>query len=1546
MTRTARTRPTRARRPRFTSLPQLMATAVETNPTGIAVRYADATATLGQLTYAELDERSNRLARLLIARGVGPEDLVAIGIPRSIDSVVAVWAVAKTGAGYVPVDVNHPMDRITHMVTDSGVVFGLSVADSVAGLPQQVEWLAIDSPDTAAALDRYPAEPVSFDERLRQLRAEHPAYVIYTSGSTGLPKGVVVTQAGLAGFCAEECERFLVDTTAGLLHFASPSFDISVNEMLIALGAAATLVVVAPTVYGGDELAGLLRRERVTHIILTPSALSSIDPAGLDDVRVVVVGGEACPPELVRRWAGTLVDGHPRKFFNGYGPTETTILVNISEPLKPGEPVDIGAPVRNATEYVLDEQLRPLPTGVTGELYVAGIQLARGYHNRPALTAERFVANPFDGGGTRLYRTGDLVRWRADGAMDYLGRNDFQVKIRGFRIELGEIDAVLAGHESVNFAVTIGYEPPSGATVLAAYVHPADGAVVDTGELIALAESRLPAYMVPASITVLDKIPLTPIGKLDRRALPEPVLRTTEYREPETWLEKQVAAVFTELLHPADPIGADDNFFDLGGNSLIATQVVARLGAVVDARIPARIIFEASTVARFAERLGEIGRDGNERRALTAGPRPERVPLSMAQQRMWFLNRFDEQSAAYSIPIAVRLSGELNVAALRAAIGDLVDRHEVLRTYYPETESGPVQVVLPPGRQVVELESRIVAPDAVEPALIELLSLPFDVTSEVPLRGVLFEIDGAADEYVLAVVVHHISGDGASTGPLTRDLMTAYAARAAGEEPGWQPLPVQYADFSIWQRELLGDENDPESLAHKQIEYWRESLAGLPDQLELPADRPRPAVQSFAGGRIEVFVGAETHAALLDIARGANATAFMVIHSAFAVLLSRLSGTDDIAVGTPLAGRGEEALEDLIGMFVNTVVFRTQLDQGEAFTDLLARQREIDVAALAHADVPFERLVEVLNPVRSQARHPLFQVGLSFQNLAQTSLELPGLAVSGVEFDSELSQFDLHLIIGDRYDESGAPMGLGGVLTYATALFDRATAQGFVDRFVRLLEAIVAAPRTAVGELDLLAPAERAALVQRNTTARELDSSDTLASLLDTTVAATPDAVALVAADGSQVSYAELSARVNRLARYLIAQGVGPQDRVVLGLRRSVDLAVAMYAVTMAGGTYVPIDPDQATERTNYILEAAAPVCVLTDAATGFGRAGSGAASDGVRVEAPIADLDTLDLSGYTGTPITDADRVSPLRASNTAYVIFTSGSTGRPKGVPVPHSAIVNQLRYFTAEFELNASDTIVLKTAATFDVSVWEFWAAAVCGGRMVVASPDGHRDPSYLNGLMARAGVTTLAVVPSMLEALLTADVGMPSSLRRVLAIGEALPAPTAQRMLADYPDIEFFNLYGPTEAAVSITTHRVTPADTVSVPIGAPQWNSRVYVLDGRLQPVPDRVSGELYLAGVQLAHGYFGRADLSAERFVADPFAAGERMYRVTWLRGIVMVVWSIGVVPISRSRFVVSGSSWVKSKPHSLPCRRSRRRRLSRSRISGPVTASSATLSR
>ncbi|MEU2142683.1 condensation domain-containing protein, partial [Nocardia rhamnosiphila] len=655
----------------------------------------------------------------------------------------------------------------------------------------------------------------------------------------------------------------------------------------------------------------------------------------------------------------------------------------------------------------------------------------------------------------------------------------------------------------------------------------------------------------------------------------------------------------------------------LGGNSLIATQVAARLGAALDTTVPVRMLFEAATVSVLAARIQEQAGSGG-RVALVPQHRPTRTlpsgevvgaaPLSLAQQRMWFLNRFDQDSAAYNLPMAIRLSGALDVEALRAAVTDLVARHEVLRTVYPETEAGPVQLVLPIGDAAPRLEVRSVAAGDVVPAVAGLASAGFDVTAEVPLRIALFRVHdattgeavvdvepatGVAGEFVLAMVVHHIAGDGLSVGPLTRDLMIAYAARTAGEAPGWAPLPVQYADYSIWQRELLGDESDPESIAAAQLTYWQSALAGVPDQLALPTDRPRPAVQSFAGGRVAVAIDAETHAGLVRVAQQQGATLFMVVHSALAVLLSRLSGSDDITIGTPVAGRGERALDDLIGMFVNTLVFRTQLDRGESFTGLLGRQREADIAAFAHADVPFERLVEVLNPARSTARHPLFQVGLTFQNLAASVLELPDLTVSGVDFDAEISQFDLNLLLGDSYDTAGAPNGVAGYLTYATALFDHATVAGFAERFVGLLREIVAAPETAVGDLEILAPVERTKmLAEWNATEHALPAG-LLLDRFDAAAAAHPDRVA-VSFEGTSLSYGEFAGRVNRLARHLIAQGVGPETLVGLLVSRSIDLVVGMYAVVAAGGAYVPLDPAHPAERIGYILDTAAPLCVLT----------------------------------------------------------------------------------------------------------------------------------------------------------------------------------------------------------------------------------------------------------------------------------------------------------------------------------------------------------------
>ncbi|SUA76424.1 Tyrocidine synthase III [Nocardia otitidiscaviarum] len=1492
MTRPVRQRPTRTRRPRVTTLPQLMASAVEANPSGEAIVYADAAATLGTLRYAELDARSTRLARLLIERGIGPEDLVAVGIPRSLDSVVAVWAVAKTGAGYVPVDPNYPADRVTHMVTDSRAVLGLTVAAVRDDLADDVEWLTIDSAEFERQVASYSEEAITSADRVRQLRAEHPAYVIYTSGSTGKPKGVVVTQAGLSGFCDEQRERYRTGTESRALHFASPSFDASVLELLLALGGAGTLVVASPEVLGGDELAALLRRERVTHAFITPAALASVDPTGLDDLRVVVAGGEACPPDLVRRWVLPIAGGGTREFYNGYGPTETTIMTNISAPLVPGELVTIGGPVRGITEYVLDERLVPVVDGVVGELYITGAQVARGYHERPSLTAARFVANPLDPGGSRLYRTGDLVRRTPSGDVEYLGRNDFQVKVRGFRIELGEIDAVLGSHDSVDFAVTVGHQLDSGATILAAYVHAAPGASVDVDELTAYAEQSLPAHMVPTTIMVLDTIPLTPVGKLDRRALPAPQLRTKEFRAPAGRLEELVAGVFADLLDPGDPIGADDDFFELGGNSLIATRVAARLGAEISARVPARMIFTASTVAGLAAQLEPLVGAGG-RPALTPQPRPDRIPLSLAQQRMWFLNQFDTASAANNIPFAIRLTGALDIAALRAAIGDLVRRHETLRTVYPAVDGTGYQVVLPAEQAIPELEPQVVEPERVADWLTGLALRGFDVAAEVPLRIELAEI--GRDDYVIAVVVHHIAADGASVGPFMRDLLAAFFARRGGEAPAWEPLAVQYADYTLWQRALLGDEHEPGSLAANQIAYWRETLAGIPDRLDLPADRPRPSIASGRGAVYTFEIDAALHARLTELAHDSGASPFMVVHGALAALLARLSGTDDIVIGTPVAGRGERELDDLIGMFVNTLVLRTRVDAGVSFADLLENAKETDLAAFSHAELPFERLVEILDPVRSQAHHPLFQVALFFHNIETPRMELPGLTAEAVEFDGAVAKFDLQLSVIPR-ERDGAADGMTAVFTYATDLFDEVTVAEFAQRLVRVLTAVTDDPSTALGEIDLLDAAERERILHHwNDTAHPI-APELLLDEYRRAVRRHPDAVAVVY-EGAELTYREFDERVNRLARLLIAEGVGAESLVGLAIRRSLDLVVGMYAIITAGGAYVPLDPDHPAERIAHILDTAQPVAVLTTSA------------DEVPVPegTPVIRLDTAPLDEFAAAPVTSGELLRPVRPEHPAYVIFTSGSTGRPKGVAVSHAAIHNQTTWMLAAYPLTPDDVYFQKTATTFDVSLWGYFMPLRTGSKLVVGTHDGHRDPLYVAETIAREGVTITDFVPSMLTvfAAHTAPGSIPS-LQDVFVIGEALPPETVAAFAA-VSGARVHNLYGPTEAAVSITYWQARGDERSSVPIGLPQWNSRVYVLDSRLRPVPAGVAGELYLAGDQLARGYVRRPDLTSDRFVANPFGRGERMYRTGDL-----VVWreSDGVRPerldyIGRTDFQV-----------------------------------------
>ncbi|MDI6626238.1 MAG: amino acid adenylation domain-containing protein, partial [Rhodococcus sp. (in: high G+C Gram-positive bacteria)] len=1438
------------------------------------------------LSYSELDRRSSQIARVLIERGAGPEVAVAIAITRSLDSVLALWAVVKSGAAFVPVDPTYPDDRIEYMLSDSGARMGVTTNEFVERLPRGFHWSALDDGDFLESVAEMSDEKVSLSDRSAPLRVDNPAYIIYTSGSTGRPKGVVVTHSGLAALANEQLVRLDNSSASRVLHFASPSFDMSLFELLLAVIAGATMVIAPTDIVGGSDLADLIRREGVTHVVATPSVLSTLDDHDLPTLAVVVVGGENCAPELVESW------GRSTRFFNAYGPTETSIISTFSPALAPGDPVSIGDAIAGTRAYVLDRRLNAAPTGATGELYLTGAGVARGYMSKAGLTSSRFVANPFVDDQRRMYRTGDLVRMTTAGALVFVGRNDEQVKVRGFRIELGEIDSVFASHPSVGFAVTVARSGPDGEVALVTYMRPEFGVEVDLEEVADFVNRSLPKHMVPSSVMVIDEIPLTPVGKLDRTRLPDPVFVAREYRAPETDAEIAVALVFREILE-IDRAGKDDDFFELGGNSLSATRLAARIGAALDIAFGAREVFEDSTVAGLAA-AAESKVNGPARIALSSDPRPSRIPLSPAQQRMWFLNRFDPQSAAYNIPIAIRLSGEVNVPALRAAIDDVCVRHESLRTIYPSDSDGPYQHVLS-STESVDVQLVDISADRIVEAVAELASSSFDVTSEVPIRVRLYRVAGSVSEFVLAFVVQHISADGGSMGPLTRDLMVAYAARTRGEVPGWRPLEVQYADYALWQRKVLGSEGDPTSVSHGQLEFWKSELAGLPDQIDLPTDRPRPAMQSFAGGKVDFAVDAAVQKSLIDVARGSNATLFMAVHAGWAALLSRLSGSTDIAVGSPIAGRGEEALDDLIGMFANTLVFRTEVDPAASFAQLLAHVRASDVRALANADVPFERLVEVLNPARSTARHPLVQVGLSFQNLEKAEFMLPGLTVSTVESDAEVAQFDLHLIVSDQYDGVGNPTGIGATLKYATALFDESSAVAIADRFVAFLGAVAGDPHSVVGDAAIVGVAERESLVRSwNATDRVVGDGDaTLVSLLYSSVAASPGSVALSFGADSW-TYGEFADRVNRLARHLVSLGVGPESRVAVAIRRSESMVTAMYAAVVAGAAYVPVDPDQPADRIGYILDSARPVVVLVSGRDGLVNLPA--------VGAVAVDVESVDLEEVSGAALTDAERLGVLRPDNAAYVIFTSGSTGRPKGVAVSHRAVVNQLEWKRFEYRLDGSDAFLLKTAATFDLSVWELWSWASVGGRLVVASADGHRDPAYLAELIERETVTTLHVVPSMLGAIVSASGGsLPAGVRRVLAIGETLPAALAESVLS-VSDVRLDNVYGPTEAAVSVTSNRIElPLGSV-VPIGRPEWNSRVFVLDSRLHPVPVGVVGELYLAGVQLARGYHGRPDLTSERFVADPFGSGERMYRT----GDVVRWNSTGVLDyVGRSDFQV-----------------------------------------
>ncbi|WP_143659904.1 condensation domain-containing protein, partial [Streptomyces pharetrae] len=1165
--------------------------------------------------------------------------------------------------------------------------------------------ITIDDPGMLEEASGYSDGPVTDEDRVVRLELSHPAYVIFTSGSTGRPKGVVVEHRSVGAYLERAREVYGDAAGTALLH-SSVAFDLTVTALYSPLVSGGRVVLAEL-----DEQAG--QAGRPSFMKVTPSHLGLLQalPEGVSPSGTLVTGGEALVGEVLEAWR----IAHPAvTVINAYGPTEAT--VNCTDfRIEPGQrvgsgPVPIGRPFWNTRAYVLDERLRPVPPGVAGELYIGGVVLARGYFERPDLTAERFTADPFGPAGARMYRTGDMARWNSDGQLVYAGRVDDQVKLRGFRIELGEIQAVIAGHPGVARAAVVVREDQPGDQRLVAYVV---GSVDGVREYVA---SRLPDYMVPSAFVALDELPLTVNGKLDRRALPAPDYgsKGESGRAPRTPREEILCGLFAEILG-LDTVSIDDDFFRLGGHSLLATRLVSRIRTVLDTELPIRQMFETPTVAGLAGALEAVG--GEARRGVApVVPRPERIPLSYAQRRLWFLNQFEGPSATYNAPVALRLSGSLDREALRLALGDVVARHESLRTVFAEDAEGARQIVLPVGEAEVVLPVAEVGEEGLPAALADAAARPFDLAREIPFRAELFAL--ADERHVLLLLTHHIVSDAWSREPLARDLTAAYAARVAGGVPVWEPLGVQYADYSLWQREVLGSEDDPGSEISRQLGYWTEALAGLPDQLELPYDRPRPTVASYRGDRITFRLPEDVAVGIDRVARDTQASPFMVVQAALAALLTRLGGGTDIPIGTPIAGRTDEALSDLVGVFLNTLVLRTDTAGNPAFTELVDRVRETSLGAYAHQDLPFERLVEEVNPERSMARHPLFQVLLTFNNTdyrgALDSLGgLPGLTAQRHSVETSHAKFDLAFGFSERAG------GLDGVLEYSTDLFDQDTAAGFVERLLRLLTVAVAEPTAPIGAMDLLDEVESGLVVSGwNDTACEMPARSVV-ELFAERVAESPDALALVAGDVS-LTYAELDACAERLARLLVQRGVTPERFVAVALPRSADLVVALLAVWKAGAAYLPLDTEYPADRLAYMLEDADPALVLTTREL---------LAELTEFEQPSLLLDaTSARDALAAHARTDSLNVgSDLRRS--AYVIYTSGSTGRPKGVVVPQGPLVNFLVSMRDRFALGADDRLLAVTTVGFDIAGLELFVPLLSGSAVVMAARDVVRDPAAL-------------------------------------------------------------------------------------------------------------------------------------------------------------------------------------------------------------------------
>ncbi|HEU5383698.1 MAG TPA: amino acid adenylation domain-containing protein [Ktedonobacteraceae bacterium] len=1444
-------------------LHELVEQQAEHQPDALALVFADQ-----HCTYGELNARANQLARVLQSLGVGPDTRVGICLERSLELAVGVLGILKAGGAYVPLDPNYPIERLAFMLTNAQVAVVVTQLALCERLPYGTHRvLCLDTDGQALAAQS--SENISV-----RVQNHHLAYIIYTSGSTGTPKGVAMPHAALVNTFTWQQRASALAPGARTLQFASLSFDVASQEIFCTLGSGQTLVLLSENQRRDpSEMLSLVINEAIERLFLPVVVLHQFAECAVAEgvptaLREVITAGEQLQitPQVAR-----LFEQLPDCLLcNEYGPSESHVASSFMLTGAPGTwPAlpPIGRPISNLELWVLDKHFQRVPIGVPGELYIGGIGLARGYLTRPDLTAERFVPHPFSSTpGARLYKTGDLACYLPDGNLRFLGRLDHQVKLRGFRIELGEIETALSRHPAVHEVLVLTREDATLAKYLVAYVTSADDSTpLAPAELRRYLQARLPQYMLPAHFVVLERFPLTSNGKVDLHALPDPATGGADDYKPEsmpcTPTEELLITIWQTLLN-RDHISTTSHFFEVGGHSLLATRLIARIRQVFQVDVPLRLVFTAPVLAELARQLDAArNQDAPTLPTIQPGEYQTTAPLSFGQERLWFLDQMTPGDLVYHLPLSLHLAGDLLVPALQRALQEIVQRHAILRTTLTLRDGQPVQHIAPAlalSLPLIDL-TRLTGTERetlAHQVSTQEIARPFDLERGPLQRQMLVRL--APDQHILLLVWHHSISDGWSIEVFLRELGALYSALRAGEPSSLSPVMLQYADYAAWQRQQS-------AALTRQLAYWREHLANAPAVLHLPTDRPRPGVQTFAGASYRFQIPPTVAQGVRHLARREQATLYMTLLAAYQVLLARLSGQIDIVVGSPIAGRTRIELEEMLGFLVNTLALRVNMADNPSFRDLVRRVREVTLQAYAHQDVPFEHIVQALQPERALSHSPLFQVMFTMQNMARSTLTLPGIDCEIMPLASPVAKYDLTMALTEQ-DEI-----IHGEIEYNTDLFDVATIQRISGYYLQILEEVVRDAQQPVLTIAILTEEERQQqLMKWNATTVPYAHTRCLHELFEEQVQQRQTACAVRCGE-HELTYAQLNQRANQVAHFLQAQGIGPDTLVGLCAERSLEMVVGMLSILKAGGAYVPLDPEYPAERLAFLLKDTRTPLVLTQSHL-----------------LPILPDQTVQVVCLdTGGPmLADYPSTNPhsgVSSENVAYVIYTSGSTGQPKGAMVPHAGVCNRLQWMQDTYPLTSADRVLQKTPFHFDVSVWEFFWPLLQGATLVMARPAGHRDPDYLSAVIAEQHITIVHFVPSMLHTFLesTAERNYPA-LKWVICSGEALGYDLQTRFFARFPNIELHNLYGPTEASIDVTAWRCERESAAqTVPIGRPIANMQTYILDAHLQLVPIGVMGELYLSGIGLARGYFRRPEITAERFLPHPFSqeAGARLYR-------------------------------------------------------------------